>query len=351
MNKISRSFNYINYLLAKNRFFNNIKKTLPKRHPLVKINKKTFEDFFMDVDNYQGVDSTLVCISEIWSEIILNYKVNIFEYIDEKNIDSLVTSYESYYANGISDGASSGIALDDLKVLSRKNLRNHLRAFNYYEANNTLTKKQIYYDQSLESIYENILTDINLPESILIGQPWCWSLNKSTTKIHFELIDYIYFSKICLSTIEMISAESILVLGDGSGVNCALINANSRKNINLTHVDLSQYLLMQYIVNYEWRKNSKYFFAENFPNPNINQIDLLINMDSFPEMTESEVKKYVRFVRDNKVKFLLSYNHKINDDRQTNFRKHLYDSGMKLLISYPSIVRPGWFIELFKAKE
>ena len=309
MNKTTRIFNHISFLLAKKKFDKNIKKTLPQRHASVKISREIFEDFFIDTDQYRGVESTLSCISTIWSEIVLNYEVNIFQYINEKNIDSLINSYESYYVNGISDGASSGKALEDLKVMSEKTLRNHLRALNYYEANNSLDKKQIYLNQSLESIYKDILTNINLPESILIGQPWFWSLNKDSIKVHFELIDYIYFSQICLSVIEMIAAKNILVLGDGSGVNCALINANSKTNINLTHVDLGQYLLMQYIVNYEWRNNSRYFFAENFPNPSINKIDMLINMDSFPEMTESEVKKYVRFIKDNKVKYLLSYNH------------------------------------------
>ena len=154
----------------------------------------------------------------------------------------------------------------------------------------------------------------------------------------------------CLSVITLIDAKHILALGDGTGVNCALINANSSENIHLTHVDLGQYLLMQYIVNYQWRSNATYLYAENFSNTRLENVDLLINMDSFPEMTVNEVEKYISFVKNNNVKYLLSYNHKIFDNRHSNFREYIFKADMKLLISYESLVRPGWFVELFKLK-
>jgi hypothetical protein len=351
MSKLNRLLNYVNFLFAQRKFRTIIRRTLPKRHPEKKINREIFDNFFTDVDDYQGVESTLNCISNIWSEIILAYEVNIFKFIDDRNIDSLTSAYEAYYVYGISDGASSGKALNDNKLKSKKTIRNHVRAVNYFEASNSFTKKQLYFDKTLSLIYKDILKDISIPESIFIGQPWYWSFNKESDKVHFELMDYIYFSQICLSIIELIKAKNILVLGDGSGVNCALINANSRSNINLTHVDLSQYLLMQYIVNYEWRNSSKYIYAENFSDTSKKNIDLMINMDSFPEMTESEVRKYVNYIKNNNVKYLLSYNHKILDDRHTNFRDYLYNAGMELIISYASIIRRGWYIELFILNE
>jgi hypothetical protein len=348
VNKIKRIRNYLSFLLARRRFQRELTSILPVRHPKLELKKEIFENFFNNVEKYPGFESTVSCISNIWSDIIKNYEINIFQFIDDKNIDRLVSSYEAYYVEGISDGASSGKALNDSSLMTRKTIRNHSRAFTYFEANNHLSAKDIYLQKSLPFIYEDILKNINIPDSIYIGQPWFWSFKNKKIKIHFELIDYVYFSQICISMIGLLKAKKILVLGDGSGVNCALINANLNSSISLVHVDLAQYLLMQYITNYQWTKNSKYIYAEKFNEIEIESVDLMINMDSFPEMTEKEVDKYVTFIKNKKVKYLLSYNHKILDDRHSNFRKYLNNIGMNPIISYPSIIRPGWFVELFK---
>ncbi len=293
----------------KRNFNKEIEKSLPKRHKKIKLDRSIFEDFFHDVESdYNGVDSTYECVSKIWGDIILDYEVNIFRHIKEREITHLISSYENYYVDGISDGASSGMALNDSKLMLEKSIRNHKRAISLYRSLTSVEEKELYLSGTkLPSIYSKVLKDISIPESIFIGQAWYWDFPNS--KIHFELTDYIYFSQMCISIISLIKAKNILMLGDGSGVNCALINENIECDLNITHVDLAQYLLMQYMVNYKWKERSSYIFAENFAKSGISDIDLLINMDSFPEMTNTEVKKYVNFIKKNKVKYVLSYNH------------------------------------------
>jgi len=344
LRRLIKKFNF-----QKNRikFSNAVKSTFPVRHNCIKLDESLFKSFFEEVEvGYQGVNSTYLCISAIWKEILDGYSVNIFQDIYSQDIPRLMSAYENYYAEGISDGASSGVALNNSKFLKEKNIRNHLRMVTLFLSQTPINTSDLYEKYRLFDVYDIVLDKIKIPESIFIGRAWCWELPKH--KIHFELADYIYFSQICISIISLIQAKNILLLGDGSGVNAALINENIQQDIKLTHVDLAQYLLMQYIVNYKWKDKSKYVFAENFTKTNICNIDLIINMDSFPEMTSKEVEKYVKFVKVQNIKYILSYNHKIIDDRHSNFRRFFLEAGMCTVISYESSIRKGWFVELFK---
>ena len=94
------------------------------RYPKKEIDLSIFESFYKECGEYPGVKKTNSEISSLWSQIFDKLDMNIFQVLQNKDLNKLKELYEDYYVNGISDGASSGKALENEKKLIKKSHRN-----------------------------------------------------------------------------------------------------------------------------------------------------------------------------------------------------------------------------------
>ena len=99
----------------------------PKRYHKQSIDLKLFQDFFIECGDYK-MNNLDNAASPIWTECYENHDENVFESIQKKSLDNLKNLYENYYMNGLSDGATSGKALEDKEKRDSKSKRNLLRS-------------------------------------------------------------------------------------------------------------------------------------------------------------------------------------------------------------------------------
>ena len=133
------------------------------------------------------------------------------------------------------------------------------------------------------------------------------------------------------------------------------LSGSSYENCNIessTHIDLSHFLVKQYLNNPE-KEYINYHYAENFDPKTVHDTQILINQDSFPEMSDESVKKYVKNINYNKVPYILSYNKEVTwegGNPHSDFKHYFSQYGYQSVFRTNTIMRPGYVIELFKLK-
>jgi hypothetical protein len=324
--------------------------TLPVRYFKKEININLFEEFFKKCGKYPGKEKTNSEISGVWDRVVSRWttsNVNVFDIMEEENLIKLKEIYENYYVDGISEGASSGKALEDEVYRSSKSKRNidRVKPLQEYlgikppEPNNFISAHEVY----------NILNKkLTIPESINIGQSWGWWYGD--VFVNFELADYIYFSDIVIKILDECKLDKTFFLGDGSGLLSTLVY-NNYKVKSSYHVDLGHFLLRQYLNNYNNTAEIDYHYAEDFRTDFIHNSEILINQDSFPEITPESVEKYIENARLNNVSYILSYNKEVTFEggyTHTDFRTIIINNGYTSKRRFESIVRSSYVIELFE---
>ena len=310
------------------------------RYPKKEIDLSTFESFYKECGEYPGVKKTNSEISSLWSQIFDELDTNIFQVLENKDLNKLKEIYEDYYVNGISDGASSGKHLEDEKKLIKKSHRNVNRV--------KLLRDYFGYDESEPvKVYELLYKKYKIPDAITDGQTWGWQYGDNF--VHFEIADYIYFLDILIKILDEYGLDKTIFIGEGSGLLSSLLYDNY--DIKESHqIDLSHFLLKQYLTNYDNDVNVKYHYAENFQVDFKHDSQILINQDSFPEMTMESMERYIENAKLNNVNLILSYNTPTirPDGGHINFYKVLKSSGYESIWEIESTVRPHYFIELFQ---
>ena len=318
---------------------------LPIRYPKKEIDLNIFKSLFDKLPKYPGKESTIKEIGPVWEKCFRNWTLSttdVFQCIENKNLQGLKEIYENYYIDGISDGASSGRAFekegngDEYKLnKSKRNIERAHILSNYLDLGN-----------NIDEIYNTLFNTINIPVTPNYGQSWGWW--NGDNFIHFELIDYIYFLHHISQILDEYNLTKTCFLGDGSGLLSSLVYEN-HKISSSTHIDLSHFLIKQYLNNHK-KSYIKYYYAEEFDYETIHDSQILINQDSFPEMSDKSVEKYIKNIKHNNVPFILSYNKEVifeGGNPHSDFKSIFSKYGYKSIFRTNTIMRPGYVIELF----
>ena len=312
------------------------------RYPKKEIDLSIFESFYKECGEYPGVKKMNSEISSLWSQIFDEFDINIFQVLQNKDLNKLKELYEDYYINGISHGASSGKVktLENEKKLIKKSHRNINRV-------EFLGNHFGYGESEPNKVYELLYKKYKIPDAINDGQTWGWQYGDNF--VHFEIADYIYFLDILIKILDEYGLDKTMFVGEGSGLLSSLLYNNY--DIKESHqIDFGHFLLKQYLTNYDSGVNVKYHYAENFQTDFKHNSQILINQDSFPEMTIESMEKYIENAKLNNVNLILSYNTAAirPDGRHINFYKVLKASGYQNIWEIESTIRPQYFIELFQ---
>lgn len=321
-----------------------------ERHPKEIIDVNIIKKFLSPPNRYPGKSSTLNEIGQVWERVLSRWtlsSIDVFKSLENKDIDELKHIYENYYIYGVSDGASTG------KAFECEN--NGGNSKNYKINKNKRNQNRILQLGQFLEIEHNDVHDVinlinkkyNLPPQINNGQTWGWWYD--SLFIHFELADYIYFLETVLTVLKDLNLTKTLFLGDGSGVLSTLIYNNY--NINTSyHIDLGHFLLKQYINNHN-NSNIHYHYAEEFDPSTVMDVEILINQDSFPEMSDESVEKYIKSLVFNKIPYVLSYNKNVTFEgncKHSDWKSKLLENGYKVISKLSPTMREGYKIELFK---
>jgi hypothetical protein len=322
---------------------------LPVRYPFKKINPEIFSDFFAKFGKYPGKAKTNDEIAPVWQQCFRNWTnstINVFDIIDGGDFEQLAQVYENYYVQGVSEGASSGKALSDnggnsFQYKLNKSNRNIERAktLGNYLNLDFKTEKDVY----------KILNDrFTIPSSPNVGQTWGWW--HDDLFIHFELADYVYFLDFIVKIFKEYNITKTCFLGDGSGLLSSLVYNNLSVDYS-QHIDLGHFLIKQYL-NQPNSSYINYFYAENFNPETKSEAQILINQDSFPEMSDEAVLKYLKYANYNKIPYILSYNKEVTfegGNPHSDFRKIITNNNYTSIFRVdPTLMREGYKIELFK---
>jgi hypothetical protein len=305
-----------------------------------------FEIFFNEYGKYPGVDKTDSEISIVWQSVFDKYATDVFNVMEKGDLIQLKEIYENYYISGTSEGASSGKAMSNNRLKLEKSKRNieRVKPLQEYLGLKSLQSNQFIEPQE----FYNLLNEkVIIPELINYGQTWGWYYGDLF--IHFELADYIYFSDIIVKMLDLLKINKTFFLGDGSGLLSAMVYNNYEVALS-HHVDLGHFLLKQYLTNYGGEVKVGYHYAENFQVDFIHDSQILINQDSFPEMTNESVEKYVENAILNNVSYILSYNKEVTFEgvyTHSDFRATIIKHGYISKHRYDSVIREGYAIELF----
>lgn len=316
----------------------------PIRYKKQIIDEKLFKDFFTECGDYNRGNLNKEA-SPIWTKIYDDTSgYDVFDLIKKQDISNLKSSYEEYYINGLSDGATSGIALEDDRKREDKTKRNLLRSKPLAVHLKMVEESQ---DLNLTQFYDNLYENIRIPKTINIGQSWGWDIGKNF--VHFEVQDYIYFLDIITKILESYNLNRTCFIGDGSGLMSSILYENYDIESSI-HIDIAHLLLRQYINNVESPTKVRHIYAENFDEDMKHKTQILINQDSFPEMPLDSMEKYMRNMDNNNVPFVLSYNIENGitfNPHHIDYRKVILDLGYESVWRFDSAVRPPYVFELF----
>ena len=313
----------------------------PIRYKKQNIKKNVFQSFLNECGDYykQKVDDE---VSQIWSDGINDWTGrDVFNALEDKNIDELKSLYENYYVSGLSEGASCGKALEKEETRIRKSKRNIDR----------VEPLRLHYGLDVtnpKEVYDVMFDKYHIPQSINIGQTWGWEYGDNF--VHFEMADYLYFLDIVLKILNEYDLHRTCFIGDGSGLLSSLLYNNYDIKSSI-HIDLAHLLLRQYINNYEFKSKVSHLYAETFDVSYKHDTQIVINQDSFPEMTKHALEKYMDNLGVvNKVPFILSYNIENGitfNPHHTDYRGIIQSRGYESVWRFDSTVRPPYVFELF----
>ena len=311
----------------------------------IEIFPERVESFFEHTEPYQGPESTYKIIGKVWENVFNKFPTNIFELIYKKEIHKISKAYEDYHVNGISDGACAGKGLEKISKKIQYSRRNFSRLKSLAKHLELQHNNQNFFEKDNFILLNKIISKFHISDKLYEGQAWTWEIDNK--KIHAEIFDHIYFADILLKLSDIYKWEDFTFLGDGSGILSSLLMNNQKKDANYKFIDIVHFLLKQFLTNFNETKTS-FYLAENFSYENFPSSQVLVNQDSFPEINNQGLKNYFNLIKNSKIDYVASYNQELYVHSHTNFRKMLFESGMKSLIRFESTMRKDYFIEIFK---
>ncbi len=314
----------------------------PVRYEHKEIDLEIFKNFFDECGSISKFDNDTE-ISPIWKKIYEDWiGSEVISFIENQDVDNLKKVYEEYYVHGLSEGASSGKALVDNGKQYRLD-----KAKRNVDRVNPLRLHFQYNQTEPNEVYKLLFDKFNVPDTINFGKSWGWKYDNIF--VHFELADYLYFLDILIKILKEYELDKTLFIGDGSGLLSSLLYNNFDIKSS-HHIDLSHFLLRQYINNYKNGTKITHHYAETFDTNFKHDTQILINQDSFPEMKSNSVEKYIHNVKLNNVPFILSYNIENGQSfnkHHSDYRSIILNQGYSSIWRLDSTLRPPYVFELF----
>ena len=322
-----------------------------KRHKKVTIPLEVIESFQTNVGD--PINSEEDSVSQIWSRVFSKFDKSNIRLIGGNAAEQIRNYFEEYFINGLSDGACVGKDMNSLatryKYLKRE--RNRLGAL-FLHLNPGVGKTYSRFGNRFKVSKQNLQALVdklsNLPLSNLLfsGKPWLYEVEQHSYLL--EITDHYYFFDIIKRYMKNTVLKPVLI-GDGSGI---LSNMLLTSDINISDsifIDLQHFLIRQYIVNFDERsKIQKFLYAQDF---DVSKIDgqgmTIINQDSFPEIPYKDLKSYFELIKYQKVDRVISYNH-LDLRGHNNYRELLVEYFGEPIVRFESIIRSGYFIEIFE---
>lgn len=324
-----------------------------KRHEKISISLDILEAFSADVGDVRN--SEIDSISPIWTKVFNRYDKSNIRLISLSDTEEVTALFEDYFINGLSEGACVGRAMGELstryKYLKRE--RDRLGALflhlnpgvgkTYSRFGNRFSVSKEHLNQLIEE-----LTSLPLSDLLFSGQPWMNMLGEQGYLL--EISDHYYFFDIIQRYLKGDVLKPVFI-GDGSGILSNMILTSSIEVRDATFIDLQHFLIRQYIVNYTKKsKVNKYIYAQDFECDTVEGSGFtIINQDSFPEIPYDSLQRYFELVRDDKVQRVISYNH-LDLRGHSNYRNLLVSEFGEPVVRFESIVRSGYFIEIFERR-
>lgn len=276
--------------------FGILKSSKIQRMSLIKINEKIFSRSIDFISEDFDIEKELLIASPIWRPILEINLNNIKESIEKKSYQSLKTLYENLFLSDFMSGAVSHGK--NISWITRLTLGTR---FYYWEKqlNKIFSTKD---SEIISLINKSINTDI-----YNYGRPL---ICHESNRYNIECLDEIYFSLFIFDIISLKKFDEILFLGDGAGLLAPII-------IDLNHFLLKGFQCKYRIVDFchfsiatllridaEKKINLEVTLPEKIHQfhsgkitpgklPKCSGNRLIINQDSFPEMSEISLKTYL----------------------------------------------------------
>jgi len=322
-----------------------------KRHEKITIPLEVIKSFWVDVGD--PVNSEESSISQIWTNVFNKYDKSNVRLTGSRDVKRVRDLFEEYFVNGLSEGACVGQAMSEFstryKYLKRE--RNRLGAL-FLHMNPGVGKTYSRFGNRFKVSKRNHeymvgqLSNLPLSNLLFSGKPWLNEVDKHSYLL--EISDHYYFFDIIQRYVKGKVLKPVFI-GDGSGILSNMLLTSEIDVRDATFVDLQHFLIRQYIVNFhEKAKIRKFAYAQDFDASKIDGQELtIINQDSFPEIPQECLKSYFELIKDNKVNRVISYNH--HDLRgHSNYRELLVECLGEPVVRFESIIRSGYFIEIFE---
>lgn len=296
----------------------------------IEIDINSFEQFLLMI---KKDDSTVEeSISQIWNSVIK--KNTIQNNVTKLNTTELINIYSSYFQNGLSDGACAGARMKSIFIRFKYLMREPKRL--------KIVKKL------LEHQFSNDFMLNNLPLSSNVFSGEIWMSKYKDIDIPLEICDHLYFFLKFYNELKTLIAEgnTLVFIGDGSGFLSNLI-LNSFQVKNAIFIDLPQFLIRQYIVNFEFKHKCKYHIPSQVEEINKDKY-ILINQDSFPEIPLNDIKKYISKDLLLPGSKLFSYNQKPKDNSHIRWDEILKMNSFNLSFEEESKTRSNYFLEIYE---
>jgi hypothetical protein len=322
-----------------------------KRHEKVTIPLEVIESFGMIVGDPVNLEGG--SISPIWTKVFNKYDKSSVRLTGGKNVEQVRDLFEEYFINGLSEGACVGQAMSEVstrfKYLKRE--RNRLGAL-FLHLNPGVGKTYSRFGNRFKVSKQNLqdlvskLSKLGLSDLLFSGKPWLNEVEQHSYLL--EISDHYYFFDIIQRYIKNNVLKPVFI-GDGSGILSNMLLTSEVDVRDATFIDLQHFLIRQYIVNFDEKsKIQKFVYAQDFDASEIDGRGLtIINQDSFPEIPAESLKSYFELIKHNKVDRVISYNH-FDLRGHSNYRQLLVEYFGEPVIRFESIIRSGYFIEIFE---
>jgi hypothetical protein len=322
-----------------------------KRHKKINIPLEIIESFGKCVGDPVNLEED--CISQIWIKVFNKYDKSNLRLTGGRDVAQVRDLFEEYFINGLSEGACVGQAMNELSTRYKyiKRERNRLGAL-FLHLNPGVGKTYSRFGNRFKVSRQNLQDLVgklsNLPLSSLLfsGKPWLNEVEKHSYLL--EISDHYYFFDIIQRYVKNSVLKPVFI-GDGSGILSNMLLTSDIDLCDATFIDLQHFLIRQYIVNFnEQSKIQKFVYAQDFDATEVDgQGMTIINQDSFPEIPSEALKSYFKLIKFNKVDRVISYNH-LDLRGHSNYRVLLVEYFGEPVVRFESIIRSGYFIEIFE---
>lgn len=271
-------------------------------------------------------------LSPVWETVFKAFPVS--QGINSKttSADIIKDLYENFFKNGLSDGACAGLGMEKARI-----------AYRYW-------KRTRHRYRALDNLKKNMGVEQGaLKTSLLLNTGCPWLINDRGKKYNPEILDHEYFCRQILNFDEFNDATFVFI-GDGSGILSNLIINNMRIK-EAIFIDLPHFLIRQKIVNSDVQIPKTFWTPHAAIKKQIKGRVVIINQDSFPEITAYWLNKYFNLPSSDSSLEIFSYNKIDQSLGHTDYHEIISQYNLERRYMYESPMRANYHFEYFSYKK